>query len=101
MTLSGAISARIRARSGTCSGPWASRPLALIDQAVPAAIRITEPLPLAEAKNERQTLSYLRRMRDRNRVFISMLGAHLGPLPVEPGSCLKYARVCRVCQCGN
>ena len=47
---------------------------ALIDQAVPAAIRITEPLALAEAKSERETVSYLRRMRDRNRVFISMLG---------------------------
>jgi glycine dehydrogenase len=47
---------------------------ALIDRAVPAAIRITEPLALAEAMSERETVSYLRRMRDRNRVFISMLG---------------------------
>ena len=47
---------------------------ALIDRAVPAAIRITEPLALPEAKSERETVSYLRRMRDRNRVFISMLG---------------------------
>ncbi|MGH8577947.1 MAG: glycine dehydrogenase (aminomethyl-transferring), partial [Gammaproteobacteria bacterium] len=46
----------------------------LIDQAVPAAIRVTEPLALAEAMSERETVSYLRRMRDRNRVFISMLG---------------------------
>jgi glycine dehydrogenase len=47
---------------------------ALINQAVPASIRVTEPLALAEAKSERETVSYLRRMRDRNRVFISMLG---------------------------
>ena len=47
---------------------------ALIDQAVPASIRVTEPLALAEAMSERETVSYLRRMRDRNRVFISMLG---------------------------
>ena len=47
---------------------------ALIDRAVPAAIRITEPLALPEAMSERETVSYLRRMRDRNRVFISMLG---------------------------
>jgi glycine cleavage system pyridoxal-binding protein P len=45
---------------------------ALIDQTVPAAIRITEPLALAEAMSERETVSYLRRMRDRNRVFISI-----------------------------
>ena len=47
---------------------------ALLDQAVPASIRVTEPLALAEAMSERETVSYLRRMRDRNRVFISMLG---------------------------
>jgi glycine dehydrogenase len=40
---------------------------ALIDRAVPAAIRITEPLALSEAKSERETVSYLRRMRNRNR----------------------------------
>ena len=33
---------------------------ALIDQEVPAAIRITEPLALAEAMSERETVSYLR-----------------------------------------
>jgi glycine dehydrogenase len=47
---------------------------ALIDEAVPRAIRAGEPLALGESKNERETVSYLRRMRDRNRVFISMIG---------------------------
>ncbi len=47
---------------------------ALLDQAVPASIRIAVPLALSEAMSERETLSYLRRMRERNRVFISMLG---------------------------
>jgi glycine dehydrogenase len=47
---------------------------ALIDQAVPKSIRSDIPLPLREPMNERETMTYIRRMRDRNRVFISMIG---------------------------
>ena len=46
----------------------------LIDKAVPAAIRSDEPLELAAPKSERMTISYLRRVANRNRVFISMMG---------------------------
>ena len=46
----------------------------LIDQTVPKAIRLDRPLALPEARSERETISYLRRMMDRNRVFVSMIG---------------------------
>ncbi len=46
----------------------------LINKTVPAAIRTKEPLRLAPPKSERAVLSYMRRMRDRNRVLISMIG---------------------------
>ncbi len=46
----------------------------LIDKTVPKAIRISEPLDVAANKSERYTLSVLRRMADRNEVFISMIG---------------------------
>ena len=46
----------------------------LIDKTVPAAIRTDEPLDVPENKSERYTLSVLRRMSERNRVFISMIG---------------------------
>ncbi len=46
----------------------------LIDRAVPASIRSDRPLDLAAAKSERATVTYLRRMRERNRIFISMIG---------------------------
>ncbi|WP_139557196.1 aminomethyl-transferring glycine dehydrogenase [Methylotetracoccus oryzae] len=46
----------------------------LIDRAVPDAIRATmPPLPM-ESMNERETIGYLRQMRERNRIFISMIG---------------------------
>ncbi len=46
----------------------------LIDKTVPAAIRSERPLDLESAKSERMTLSYLRKMAGRNRVFVSMMG---------------------------
>ncbi|MGQ0656894.1 MAG: aminomethyl-transferring glycine dehydrogenase [Chromatiales bacterium] len=47
---------------------------ALIDRAVPEAIRAATPVLPMEPQDERETVSTLRRMRDRNRVFISMIG---------------------------
>lgn len=47
---------------------------ALIEKTVPAAILSGEPLNMAESMTEREALSYLRRMSDRNKVFISMIG---------------------------
>ncbi|MEE9209699.1 MAG: aminomethyl-transferring glycine dehydrogenase, partial [Kiloniellales bacterium] len=46
----------------------------LIDKAVPGSIRSERPLELERAKSERMTLSYLRKMASRNRVFVSMMG---------------------------
>ncbi len=46
----------------------------LIDKTVPEAIRSDRPLDLEPAKSERMTLSYLRKMAGRNRVFVSMIG---------------------------
>ncbi len=46
----------------------------LVDKTVPASIRSDEPLNLESAMSERMTLSYLRRMAGRNKVFISMIG---------------------------
>ena len=46
----------------------------LIDKTVPEAIRSQRPLELEPAKSERMTLSYLRKMAARNRVFVSMIG---------------------------
>ena len=72
---------------------------ALIDQAVPASIRITEPLALAEAKSERETVSYLRRMRDRNRVFISMLGmGYYGTVVPAPSGTRRNISACAEAQ---
>ena len=47
---------------------------ALTDKAVPGTIRSDEPLDLPEPMGERETLSYLRRMSNRNQVYISMIG---------------------------
>ena len=47
---------------------------ALIEKAIPQSIVAKEPFDLPEAKSERDTLSYLRKMADRNRVFTSMIG---------------------------
>ena len=46
----------------------------LVDKAVPAQILSDEPLNLAEPMSERETISYLRKMSNRNRVFVSMIG---------------------------
>ena len=46
----------------------------LIDKAVPGSIRSERPLELEPARSERMTLSYLRKMASRNRVFVSMIG---------------------------
>jgi len=46
----------------------------LIDKTVPKSIRSERPLDLEPAKSERMTLSYLRKMAGRNRVFVSMMG---------------------------
>ncbi len=45
-----------------------------IAQVVPEQLRISKPLNLTPAKSERSTLSYLRKMADRNEVFTSMIG---------------------------
>ncbi|MCC7412592.1 MAG: aminomethyl-transferring glycine dehydrogenase [Gammaproteobacteria bacterium] len=47
---------------------------ALVERVVPADVRDPDPLALPEPMSERSALSHLRRMRERNRVFISMLG---------------------------
>ncbi|RMD63343.1 MAG: glycine dehydrogenase (aminomethyl-transferring) [Alphaproteobacteria bacterium] len=46
----------------------------MIDKAVPKAILSKRPLQLPEPKSERDALSYLRRMAERNQVFTSMIG---------------------------
>ena len=46
----------------------------LLEKVVPASIVSDEPLNLPDAKSERETLSYLRVMSERNRVFTSMIG---------------------------
>jgi glycine dehydrogenase len=47
---------------------------ALVEKTVPSSILADEPLDLPAASSERETLSYLRRMSERNKVFISMIG---------------------------
>ena len=46
----------------------------LVNKAVPASIVSDEPLALEPAKSERETVTYLRRMRERNQIFVSMMG---------------------------
>ncbi|MCH7941786.1 MAG: aminomethyl-transferring glycine dehydrogenase [Proteobacteria bacterium] len=46
----------------------------MIDKTVPEAIRNERPLDLDDAMSERMTLSTLRRIAARNKVFISMIG---------------------------
>ena len=45
-----------------------------IVKVVPEKIRMAKPLDLPKAKAERSALSYLRKMADRNEVFVSMIG---------------------------
>jgi len=47
---------------------------ALVDEAIPADIRLTRPLNLADGLSERDYLSELRRHASRNRVFKSYIG---------------------------
>ena len=46
----------------------------LVDRTLPSSIISEKPLDLTESMSERDTLSYLRKMSERNRVFISMMG---------------------------
>ena len=46
----------------------------LIEQTVPKKIRMDRPLDLPPPRSERDALSDLRRMMDRNRVFVTMIG---------------------------
>ncbi len=47
---------------------------AIIDQALPASILASSPLDLPPPMSERAVLTQMRRRRERNRVFISMIG---------------------------
>lgn len=47
---------------------------ALLDETVPRSIRYQGNLDLPDARSERQAISDLRHMMDRNRVFVSMIG---------------------------
>ncbi len=46
----------------------------IIERAIPADILIQEPLKLTETISERAVINHLRRMRERNKVFTSMIG---------------------------
>src|SRR3546814_1769418 len=46
----------------------------LVEKAVPASIRSATPMALPPVRNERDTLTYLRRMADRNTIMNSMIG---------------------------
>ena len=46
----------------------------IIEQAIPANILNQEPLKLTETISERAVITYLRKMRSRNKVFTSMIG---------------------------
>ena len=46
----------------------------LIDQTIPANIRLKDEIDIDPPMSERRTISYVRKMKDRNKVFISMIG---------------------------
>ena len=46
----------------------------LIDETIPANIRLTDEINIDPPMSERRTISYIRKMSDRNKVFISMIG---------------------------
>ncbi len=46
----------------------------VIERVVPENIISTEPLALPEAKSERAVITYLRKLRERNHVYVSMIG---------------------------
>ena len=47
---------------------------ALIDEAIPRGIRVTEPLALPGPRSEAETIEALRELADRNEVFTSLIG---------------------------
>ena len=46
----------------------------LIDETIPQNIRLSEDINIDPPMSERRTISYVRKMKDRNKVFISMIG---------------------------
>jgi len=46
----------------------------LVSKAVPESIISDTPMSLEPAMSERETVTYLRRMRERNQIFVSMIG---------------------------
>lgn len=46
----------------------------IVDEVVPENIVSCEPLDLPESKSERSVITYLRKLRERNNVFVSMIG---------------------------
>ena len=56
----------------------------LIEQTVPENLRLTEALDLRIPVGEHETISYIRKMRERNQVFTSMIGMGYYPT-VLPG----------------
>lgn len=46
----------------------------LIDETIPSNIRLTDEIDIDPPMSERRTISYVRKMKDRNKVFISMIG---------------------------
>ena len=56
----------------------------LIDQTVPKQLLLDKPLDLPYPEGENETISYIRRMRERNSVFTSMIGMGYHPT-VLPG----------------
>ncbi len=56
----------------------------LIEQTVPKHLLLEQPLDLPQPQGENETISYIRRMRERNQVFTSMIGMGYYPT-VLPG----------------
>ena len=46
----------------------------IVEMAVPESILLQKPLALTDASSERDVFTHLREMRERNRIFISMIG---------------------------
>lgn len=46
----------------------------LINETIPSNIRLTNDIDIDPPMSERRTISYVRKMKDRNKVFISMIG---------------------------
>ena len=54
----------------------------LIDQTVPANIRLEQPLSIGESRTEVETLSYLKSVASKNKVFKSYIGQGYHPTHV-------------------